>query len=202
MGRYTGPQGKINRRLGMVVFAKKGAVRAFERRPAAPGMHAVRGKLSNYGHALREKQKIKYFYGMWERQLRRFFEMAARKPGDTGKELLVYCERRLDNAICSAGVTLTRPQARQGVSHGHFYVNGRRVNIPSYLVKVGDVISVKPQPPLEELYRAIASSHSVQPPSWLEVNQTKQTITILRLPGSDEAQLQVDMQAVIEFLSR
>ena len=116
MGHYTGPKGRINRRLGAMVFESSGALRAAERRDFPPGMSQRRRKASNYALALAEKQKIKYFYGLRERQLRRYFDKARHMKGNTGEQLLILCERRLDNVIRRAGFTLTRPQARQGAA--------------------------------------------------------------------------------------
>ena len=135
MGRYTGPKGRINRRLGAMVFENGGAIRALDRKEYPPGMSQRRRKVSNYGLALREKQKIKYFYGLREKQLRKYFDKARKMKGNTGEEMMVLCERRLDNAVRRAGFTLTRPQARQGLAHGHFQLNGRTVSIPSITVR-------------------------------------------------------------------
>ena len=117
MGRHTGPKARINRRLGAMIFESSGAVRAAERRDYPPGMSQRRRKPSNYAIALLEKQKIKYYYGLRERQLRRYFEAAKGMQGNTGEQLLMLCERRLDNVIRRAGFADTRPQARQGASH-------------------------------------------------------------------------------------
>ena len=123
MARYTGPKARINRRLGMMIYESGGATRALERREGPPGMHQRGRRPSNYGLALMEKQKIKHFYGLGERQLRRYFQKAGRTKGNTGEQLLMLCERRLDNVVRRVGFTATRPQARQGVAHGHFTVN-------------------------------------------------------------------------------
>ena len=135
MGRYTGPKARINRRLGTLIYENSGAARALERRDNPPGMHTRGRRPSNYGTALYEKQKIKHYYGLGERQLRRYFDNVAHKKGNAGELLLIMCERRLDNVIRRAGYTKTRPQARQGVTHGHFYVNGIKVTSPSYILR-------------------------------------------------------------------
>ncbi len=143
MARYTGPKARVNRRLGAMIYESGGAVRAMERRENPPGMHTRPRRPSNYGLALREKQKIKHFYGLGERQLRRYFETVSRKTGNTGQQLLMLCERRLDNVVRRAGFTRTRPQARQGIAHGHFQVNGVKVTKPSFVLRPGDVITVR-----------------------------------------------------------
>ena len=135
MGRYTGPKGRVNRRLGGLIYESHGAAKALERRNYPPGMHTRRGKQSNYGIALNEKQKIKHYYGLGERQLRRYFEIASKRTGNTGESMLLICERRLDNVVRRSGFASTRPQARQGITHCHFQVNGVTVNKPSYLVR-------------------------------------------------------------------
>ena len=153
MGRYTGPKARINRRLGFQVFESAGAIRATERKEYPPGMSQRRRKPTNYALALIEKQKIKYYYGLREKHLRKYFDKARHIKGNTGENLLILCERRLDNVVRRAGLALTRPQARQGVVHGHFQVNGRTVSKPSILVRPGDVITVRNRPNLKKLYK-------------------------------------------------
>ena len=148
MARYTGPVCRLCRRDGMKLFLKGTRCDtpkcAFERREQPPGMHVVRrGKLTDYGQHLREKQKVKHYYGVLERQFRVYFAEANRGKGNTGAALMSLLERRLDNVVHRLGFGLSRAQARQIINHGHVTVNGRRVDIPSYLVRVGDVIRVK-----------------------------------------------------------
>ena len=126
MARYHGPKARVNRRLGMLIYEGSGSARAFERRDSPPGMHTRGRRPSNYGMALMEKQKIKHYYGLGERQLRRYFNNVSHKKGNTGEMLLILCERRLDNVIRRAGLAKTRPQARQGIVHGHFQVMASR----------------------------------------------------------------------------
>ena len=133
MARYHGPKARINRRLGFQVYESHGAIKAMERRDNPPGMHTRPRRPSNYGLALREKQKIKHYYGLGERQLRRFFESVRHKKGNTGQQMMQLLERRLDNVIRRAGFVKTRPQARQGIVHGHFRVNGVKVTKPSLI---------------------------------------------------------------------
>jgi small subunit ribosomal protein S4 len=203
MSRYTRPKGKVNRALGMVVYESAGAVRSVERRNVAPGMHGYkRAKKSEYGQAMLEKKKIKHYYGLHERQLARFFALATKSPQNTGEVLLVLCERRLDNVVRRAGFATTRPQARQAVCHGHFRVNGRKVDVPSYLVEAGDVISVRPHAAAQKLYRERLATPPADVADWvcLEVNELRATVA--RLPGAEDVGLPVEVSRVIELLSR
>ncbi len=202
MAHYTGPKAKINRRLNSIIFEGAGAVRAAERRPNPPGMHTRRGKTSNYGLQMMEKQKVKYYYGLSETQLRRFFNMARRQAGNTGDNLLLLCERRLDNVIRRAGFTLTRPQARQGIAHGHFQVNGRKVDVPSYLVEAGDIINVKPRGNLQTLYRSVLADQSGDPPVWITTEKDQLSASVTQLPAHEDISLPLNIGFVIEFLSR
>ena len=202
MGRHTGPKARINRRLGAMVFESSGAIRSAERRDYPPGMSQRRRKPSNYALALIEKQKIKYYYGLRERQLRRYFDAAKRLQGNTGEQLLILCERRLDNVIRRAGLAETRPQARQGASHGHFQVNGRTVTVPSIRINAGDVISVRNRPNLKSLYAAKVASSSTNDTDWIEVDVDNLTVTVTALPSSEDVSLPVDVGKVVVFLSR
>lgn len=203
MSRYTRPKGRVNRALGMVIYENAGAVRAFERREHPPGMHGQRrGKLSEYGVAMREKKKIKHFYGLHERQLRRFFELAAKSPENTGKLLLVLCERRLDNVIRRAGFAVTRPQARQGIAHGHFRVNGIKVDIPSFLVKPGDTIAVAPRSHVQAIYRPLLHLSRSVVPDWLVLDAGSLVFQVVRLPDAGDVGLTVDVNRVVELLTR
>jgi small subunit ribosomal protein S4 len=202
MGPYTGPKGRINRRLGALIFESAGAVRALERRPSPPGMAPPQRKLSKYGEALREKQKIKYYYGLGERQLRRYFDVARRQRGNTGDNLLVLCERRLDSVIRLGGFTKTRPQARQGVTHGHFLLNGRHANIPSISLRAGDIVHVKRRESILGLYAGLIAANEANPADWLSVDAKKLQIVVARLPTKDDITLPVDVAIVVELLSR
>ncbi len=202
MARYTGPKARVNRRLGSMVYENQGAIKAADRRKAPPGMHVRPRRPSNYGLALMEKQKIKHYYGLLERQLRRFFDMASRKKGNTGENLLILCERRLDNVVRRAGFTFTRPQARQGIVHGHFQVNGIKVTKPSFLVKVGDVITVRPRKNIQNLYRSLVDQSQAMPPDWIAFDGETLRATVQRLPMADDISLPVDERMVVEFLSR
>ena len=202
MARYTGPKARVNRRLGALIYESAGATRASDRRNSPPGMHVRGRRPSNYGLALMEKQKIKHYYGLGERQLRRFFDKAGRIKGNTGENLMILCERRLDNVIRRAGFTSSRPQARQGIVHGHFQVNGVKVASPSYLLRAGDVITVRPRPNLQIIYRSQMEENQSQPMEWLAVDRETLRVSVLGMPGPSDISLPVDVNTVIEFLSR
>lgn len=202
MGRYTGPKARVNRRLGFQVYENSGALRASERKAYPPGQANRRKKLSNYGAALNEKQKIKHYYGLRETQLRRYFAKARRMKGNTGDHLLVQCERRLDNAVRRAGFTITRLQARQGVAHGHFQVNGRTVTIPSYQLSAGDVVSVKNRPNLKELYAQLAASSQSYECAWLSMDRDDLKAVVTTVPGPSDISVPVNAGIVVAFLAR
>jgi small subunit ribosomal protein S4 len=201
--RYTGPKGKINRRLGAIIYDNAGAVKAFDKRNYWPGMHAHRRRqISNYGFGLIEKKKICMYYGLSDRQFRRFFSISKQAKGNTGTNLLLICESRLDNVICRAGFTKTRCQSRQGVSHGHFLVNGRKTDICSYLVKVGDVIEVRNRENLKKYYKDLIDLFNREIPPFLNIDKDGQKITVVAAPAQSDISVQVDIEAVIEFVSR
>lgn len=202
MGRYTGPKGKINRRLGALIYENAGAARALERRDYPPGMHTRRGKVSTYGQGLLEKQKIKHYYLLGERQLRRYFDRVSRMTGNTGEQLLLLCERRLDNVVRRAGFTRTRSQARQGITHNHFCVNGRKVNKPSFLVRPGDVITVRNRKNLQQVYRMLIDDSSTEPVSWIAFEHEPMRATVTGYPGPSDISLPVQIAQVVEFMSR
>lgn len=202
MGRFTGPNGKVNRALGAAVFENRGAVKALERREYRPGMHGQRkSKVSEFGLAMREKKKIKLYYGLHERQLRRFYELASKSSENTGTELLVLCERRLDNAVRRAGFARTRAEARQGINHGHFRVNGRKVDVASYLVRPGDAVSVAPRANVQKHYRE-RLTEGLHNADWLLGDAGALTFTVARLPMEGDISLPVEIQRVIELLSK
>ncbi|MFN9343035.1 MAG: 30S ribosomal protein S4 [Planctomycetota bacterium] len=204
MSRYTGPKGRVNRRIGMLIYENGGASRAMERRGnQPPGMHTRAKRPSNYGKALTEKQKIKHYYGLGERQLRRYFEKAGKMKGNTGENLLIICESRLDNVIRRVGLTATRPQARQGVAHGHFRVNGVKVDRPSYMLRPGDVVTIRPQLNVLTLYRNIAGQGvEGQGIEWASLDSENLTINVTGAPGASDISLPVDGNVVVEFMSR
>lgn len=202
MARHHGPKARINRRLGTMVYENAGAVRAWERRDTPPGMHTRGRRPSNYGLGLQEKQKIKHYYGIGERQLRRYFTKAGRVKGNTGENLLTTCERRLDNVVRRAGFTKTRPQARQGIVHGHFQVNGITVNKPSYMMRAGDVITVKAKKNLQAVYRELAEMVGSESIDWVTFDAETLRATVQGLPGPADISLPIDVNIVVEFLSR
>jgi small subunit ribosomal protein S4 len=165
-------------------------------------MHPKGRRTSNYGTALAEKQKIKYYYGLGERQLRRYFDDAVRKKGNTGETLLLMCERRLDNVIRRVGLTKTRPQARQGIVHGHFLVNGVKVSSPSYILRPGDVIEVRNREPIRNLSRGVIANNSPSPVDWLSFDTEGLRVTMAGAPGASDISLPVNANIVVEFLSR
>lgn len=208
MARYTGASCKLCRREGQKLFLKGercyGNKCAISRRAYAPGQHgAQRKKLSEYGVQLREKQKAKRFYGLLESQFRKYFEMASRKKGITGELLLQILETRLDNVVYRMGFATTRAEARQLVTHGHFEVNGKRVNIPSYLVKVNDTISVCEKSRKSVRFKEILDvTGSKVVPKWLEVDQENLTGKVVALPTREDIDLQVQEHLIVELYSK
>jgi len=203
MAHHVGPKARINRRLGTEVYDSSGALKASHRRIFPPGQHGQRRRRpSDYGRALIEKQKIRHYYGVSERQLKRFYGMAKRLPGNTGENLLILCERRLDSVIWKAGFASTRQQARQAVAHGHLSVNGKRVDVPSYLVDAEDIIQVRKRDNLTKLYATRAEEADRPPSPFLAVEKKDLIIKVIRLPDKDDVGLPVNVNQVVEFLSR
>ena len=202
MARYTGPRTRISRRFGVPIF---GNSKYLARRPYGPGVHGPksRRKHSDYAIGLIEKQKLRYFYGLQERQFRNAYEKALRMRGVTGEKLLQILEGRLDNLVYHAGFALTRPAARQLVAHGHVKVNGRKVDVPSFAVKVNDVIEVRDHNVSKQLAaKNVEGSTSRVVPDWLSVDKTALKATLLRVPSRDEINPIANEQAVVEFYSR
>lgn len=196
------------RREGLKLFLKGSRCDTpkcpIDRERGVPGMHQFRrGKASEYSFRLREKQKVKRYYGVFERQFRKYFEMASRRPGNTGDALMALLERRLDNVVTRLGFATSRPQARQMITHGHVTVNGKKLDIPSYLVKPGDQIAVKDREHSKKLVALNTEGHSLPPvPEWLdrasEVNEGR----VSRLPATQDISLPVQPQLIVELLSR
>ena len=201
MARYTGPITKKSRRLGTDLV---GNDKAFERRSYPPGMHGrARIKESEYLLQLREKQKARFAYGVLEKQFRRYYEEAVRKPGKTGEVLLQILESRLDNVVYRAGFASTRRQARQLVVHGHFLVNGKKVNIPSYRVTAYDIIDVKPKSlNLDPFVIARETHHERVVPAWLTVRPNRMRILVHQLPTRDQITVDVQEQLIVELYSK
>lgn len=202
MARYTGPRVRISRRFGAPIF---GPSKYLERRNYGPGVHGPksRRKHTDYGLGLIEKQKLRYYYGLLERQFRGVYEKALRRRGVTGEQMLQILETRLDNVVFHLGFANTRAAARQMVSHGHVLVNGRKVNVPSYGLKVNDAIEVKHSNVSRQLATKnleIATSRAV--PDWLSLSKEEFKGTVMRIPTRDEIQPIANEQAVVEFYSR
>jgi len=201
MGRYTGPKTKISRRYGVQIF---GPSKSLERKNYPPGMHGPKGsrrKQSDYAIALGEKQKLRYQYGLLERQFRRIFQNALRKRGVTGETLLQLLETRLDNVVYRLGFAASRAQARQLVRHGHFQVNGRRVNIPSFQVRPNDVITVPPSSAAQQVIRDATDLVSTVAP-WLQADHDGLTGKVLKQPERGEIDTPVQEQLIVELYSK
>ena len=202
MARYTGPRVRISRRFGVPIF---GPTKYLERRNYGPGVHGPksRRKTTEYGEGLIEKQKLRYYYGLMERQFRGVYEKALRRRGVTGEQMLQILETRLDNLVFHLGFGNTRAAARQMVSHGHVTVNGRKASIPSYAVKVNDVVSIKNNTVSRQLAtKGLEVSVSRSVPDWLSLNKEELKGTVMRIPTRDEIQPIANEQAVVEFYSR
>jgi len=202
MGRYTGPRQKISRRHNAQLF---GPSKYFERKGYPPGMHGPksRRKLSEYGLALSEKQKLRYMYGLYERQFRNFFNRALRKRGVTGETLLQLLETRIDNVVFRLGFATTRPFARQLITHGHLKVNGRKVSSPSFNVKVGDVVEVRESVKAKSLVQKnLEASQMAVVPDWLVVNKEGLKGEVKRIPTRDEIAPIVNERLIVELYSR
>ncbi len=202
MARYTGPRVRISRRFGVPIF---GPTKYLERRNYGPGMHGPksRRKTTDYGLGLIEKQKLRYYYGLMEKQFRGVYEKAKNRRGVTGETMLQILETRLDNVVFHLGFGNTRAAARQLVGHGHVTVNGRKVSISSYALKVNDVISIKNNNVSRQLATKnleISTSRSV--PDWLSLNKEEFKGVVMRIPTRDEIQPIANEQAVVEFYSR
>ncbi len=202
MARYTGPRVRISRRFGLPIF---GPSKYLERRNYGPGVHGPksRRKHTDYGLGLIEKQKLRYYYGLMEKQFRGVYEKALRRRGVTGEQMLQILETRLDNVVFHLGFGTTRAAARQLVCHGHVTVNGRKVGIPSFALKVNDVIHVKNNNVSRQLATKnleISTSRAV--PDWLSLSKEDFKGTVMRVPTRDEIQPIANEQAVVEFYSR
>jgi small subunit ribosomal protein S4 len=206
MARYRGPVGKISRRLGIGITEK--GQRILNKRAYPPGQHgptARRRQVSDYGLQLQEKQKARYMYGVLERQFRRIFEKAQRYPGETGAHLFILLERRLDNVVYRLGFATTRSQARQLVNHGHVTVNGRKTDIPSYTVKVGEKIAVRPESRRRAYFKNLVDSgdlNRVNVPDWLHRDVADLAGEVVTLPRREDAEPGINEQLIVEFYSR
>lgn len=206
MAKYIEADCRLCRREGTKLFLKGERCLskkcAMERRPVVPGQHGMsRKKFTEYGKQLREKQKVKRAYGLLEKQMHAYYEEAERLNGITGETMLSLIERRLDNVVYRMGIGSSRAEARQIVNHGHICVNGKRVDIPSYQVKAGDVISVKENKRQKEMFKALKEVKVVMP-KWLEFDATKLEGRILELPKRDDIDLAIEEHLIVELYSR
>lgn len=202
MARYTGPRVRISRRFGVPIF---GPTKYLERRNYGPGVHGPksRRKTTDYGLGLLEKQKLRYYYGLLERQFRGVYERALKRRGVTGEQMLQILETRLDNVVYQLGFGNTRAAARQLVGHGHVRVNGRKVSIPSYALRVNDTVEVRDHSRSRQLAsKNLESSTSRAVPDWLSLNKDAFKGVVMRIPSRDDIQPIANEQAVVEFYSR
>ena len=208
MARYTGSVCRLCRREGCKLFLKGekcyGAMCPVERRHTVPGEHgqARQRKMSEYGMQLREKQKAKRTYGVLEGQFHRYFEEADRQKGITGENLLVLLERRLDNVVYRLGFGVSRPQARQIVRHGHIRVNGKKVDIPSFQVSVGDVISIREKSAESDHFKAMREGTGKTMPQWLTIDAAELKATVVALPKREDVGMDIQENLIVELYSR
>jgi small subunit ribosomal protein S4 len=208
MARYTDAVCRLCRREGAKLFLKGTRCYskkcAFERRPTPPGQHGVRRrKVGDYGLQLREKQKVRRIYRVLERQFKNYFEAAESRPGVTGENLLRLLELRLDNVVYRLGFAASRDHARQMVAHGHFAVNGRATNIPSFQCKPGDAVGVRPPRRERDVFKTIRETlRSAQVPEWLSLDAANLAGTIVQAPRRDQMPLELNEQLVVEYYSR
>ena len=208
MARYTGPVCRLCRREGTKLYLKgercTSGKCALDRRNTAPGQHgAANKKMREYGLQMREKQKTRRYYGVLERQFVNYYEEAARKEGMTGENLICLLERRMDNVVYRMGFAASHKEARQLVLHGHFTVNGKKVNIPSLIVKAGDVIAVKEASRDSVKFKALAEAAAdATAPKWLEVKADAMTAKVVALPAREDVDFDFNEQLIVELYSK
>ena len=208
MARYTGAVCKLCRREGKKLFLKGERCYtgkcAVDRRSYAPGQHGQgRKKTSEYGMQLRAKQQARRYYGIQEGQFHKYFLMAERKQGMTGENLLRICESRLDNVVYLLGWASSRAEARQLTTHGHYLVNGKKVDIPSYLLKAGDVVSIREKSRDSEKIKAVLEANGSRPvPEWLDKNGDDLTAKVVKLPDREQIEVPVEEHLIVEFYSK
>jgi len=205
MARYRGPIAKISRRLNIALTEK--AQKVLNKRPFPPGQHgpsARRRQMSDYGMQLQEKQKARYMYGVLEKQFRNLYARAQRVPGETGAALFMLLERRLDNVVYRMGLGATRQQARQLVAHGHITVNGRKTNITSFTVRVGEKIAVRVESRKRTYFKTILEAKELlhRAPEWMRVVHADLSAEIVALPRREDAEQGINEQLIVEFYSR
>ena len=204
MGRYLGPKGRLVRREGINLFERPKYAKILEKRPSRPGMHGSSPKKSSgFALQLREKQKLRYMFGLSNDQLERYVEKAVKKKGVTTEYLMKQLEMRLDNVLYRCGLALTRPQARQMSTHGHFLLNGRRVDIPSHPVKVGDVIQLRPRLKNSKLYpHVLEENKGYKPLRWLSVDPKELKAEVVGEPTHEDFEKLIDVRKIVEYYSR
>jgi len=209
MARYTGPVCRLCRREDSQLYLKGDRCFStkcgYERRPYPPGQHGQGRKRrpSDYGQQLREKQKVKRMYGLLEKQFRGYYYRASRMKGVTGENLLSLLERRLDNAVLRCGFAASHAEARQLVRHGHYTVNGKKVNIPSYLVRVGDVIEVREKSrKIAKVVEAIAKSDRTTRPAWIDIDKDNFKGKVTAVPARADVAAEIDEQLIVELYSK
>ena len=207
MAKYTGPDCRLCRREGCKLFLKGdkcyGEKCTFVKRPTPPGMHGQgRKKPTEYSVQLREKQKAKRIYNLTEKQFHKYYEMAERMRGATGENMLVLLERRLDNVVYRMGIGVSRAQSRQIVNHGHITVNGKRVNIPSYLVKAGDVIAVKENKQELPFFAELKNAKVNNSLKWLEFNPATLSGNVIALPTREDIDMSIAEHMIVELYSK
>jgi small subunit ribosomal protein S4 len=200
--RYTGPKARVCRRLGVNLYGTEKYTKILRKRQAKPGMHGSKfAKKSEFGRQLEEKQKARYVFGLTERQMGNYFKKASAMTGDTGQNLLRMFERRVDNVVYITQFAVTRVQARQMISHGHFKLNGHKVTTPSIQVRPGDKIELNKKLTTSALYSGLDKLKDYSP-KWLKVDLKKFTVEVLALPDKDDLEKTIDSQLIVEFYSR
>ncbi len=203
--KYTGPKARLCRREGINLFGSEKYQKIMGRRPGIPGIHGGKrlGKMTEYAKQLREKQKAKRMFGLSEKQFRRTFDRASAMSGVAGSNLLQLLERRLDNVLYRSGFAMTRMQSRQFVSHGLFMLNGRRIDIPSVQIRVGDVIEIRSKSKTSPVFKKnLEELSNVDTPTWLKVDAKKLQVEIVDLPAAQHFEQAVESQMIVEFYSR
>ena len=205
MSRYTGPKARVSRRLGTNIWGTKGETIALDKRPYPPGDHGRtrrRGNVSEYLVQLQEKQKARFSYGLTEKQFRNIYDEASRRSGVTGENMLRYLELRLDNVVYRAGWAATRPQARQFVNHGHIEVNGKRVNVPSYRVRQGDIVTVRAKARNGVTLQWNMDVLDRSKPAWLDDGEDKFAAVVHQLPRREHIDIPVREQLIVQLYSK
>lgn len=205
MARYTGPKARVSRRLNTNIWGTAGEIKALDKRPYPPGEHGRtrrRGNASEYLVQLQEKQKARFTYGLSEKQFRNLYEEANRRQGVTGDNMLQMLELRLDNVVYRTGWSATRPQARQFVSHGHVSVNGKRVTIPSYRVRKGDIVTLRDKAREMIVVQWNKDVLDRTPPAWLELGDGGFSVSVLQAPVREQIDVPVREQLIVELYSK